>query len=354
MKFAHAFCLLALLFAAGCQTKETASPRQEARAAWVNNWRATNPVWRGVHLMVSSDRSVNDLIEQMPRLQADGVNVIIAEVDYNFDFPSHPELRGSQYITRDGAQRLVQSAHDHGIRLIPQINCLGHQSWKTNRMALLAKYPQFEELPGPQETNKDFYCRSWCPQDPDVNKVVFQLIDDMVDAFDADAFHVGMDEVFIMASDYCPRCRGQDPAKLFAKCVNDLHSHIVGHDHIEMLMWADRLLDAKAEHYSMWEASANGTAPAIDMIPKDIIMCDWHYEKQKTYASVPVLLDHGFRVLPCGWQPLTNTLAFSAFSHEQREHNARVIGYLCSTWGKVKIPATGEWPPIVDALKEWK
>ena len=352
MKSLRAGCLLIFLSVlAGCQTDQITQP-QLARADWARSWSAANPVWRGVHLMLSSDKNADELIDQMPRLQAVGVNVIIVEVDYHFDFPSHPELRESQYVTRAGAHRLVLSAHSHGIRVIPQINCLGHQSWKTNSGALLAKYPQFEEAPGPEVTNKNFYCRSWCPQDPDVNKVVFALVDDMIDAFDADAFHVGMDEVFVMASDYCPRCHGQDPAKLFAKCVNDLHGNIVGKDHAEMLMWGDRLLDAKAEGYSKWEASINGTPPAIDLIPKDIIVCDWHYEKQKTYPSVPLLLDKGFRVWPCGWQPLTNTLAFSAYAHTQT--NPRMVGYLCSTWGKAKIPTAADWPPIVEVLHDWK
>ncbi len=342
-----------LCVVSGCQTDE-ATQRHDASAAWVKSWRAASPVWRGVHLMVSSDRNVDQLVEQMPRLAAVGVNVIVLEVDYNFEFQSHPELRPAQYVTKAGAQRLTAAAHERGIRLIPQINCLGHQSWKTNTLTLLAKYPQFEEAPGPAQDKKDFYCRSWCPQNPDVNPVVFALVDELIDAFDADAFHVGMDEVFVMASDYCPRCRGGDPAKLFAKQVNDLHRHIVGERKVEMLMWGDRLLDAKALGYSEWDAAINGTPPAIDLIAKDIIVCDWHYEKHATYASVPLLLQKGFRVWPCGWQPLAATEAFSAFSHKEREQNPRLIGYLASTWGKVKIPEMADWPPIIEPLRDWK
>ncbi|MDB6021495.1 MAG: hypothetical protein JWQ04_1352, partial [Pedosphaera sp.] len=209
-----------------------------------------------------------------------------------------------------------------------------------------------DETPGQFPDNKKIYCRSWCPQNPEVNKVVFALVDEMIDAFEADAFHVGMDEVFIMASEYCPRCRGGDPAKLFAKAVNDFHQHIVGDRKIEMLMWGDRLLDAKTLGYSEWEAATNRTPPAINLIPKDIIICDWHYEKQKNYASVPLLLEKGFRVWPSGWQPLTNSQTFSAFS--RRQNDLRLIGYLCTTWGKAKITNAADWPPIVEILKDWK
>jgi hypothetical protein len=313
---------------------------------------ATNSTpWRGIHLMLGNEEEATALIEKMPKLAALGINVLVLEVDYNFDFQSHPELRAHNFITKAGAQKLAQAARESHIRLIPQLNCLGHQSWSKSTLPLLVKYPQFDETPGQFPDNQGIYCRSWCPQNPEVNAVVFALIDELVDAFNADAFHVGMDEVFLMASEHCPRCKGGDPAKLFARAVNDLHTHIVGQRKLEMLMWGDRLLDAKTLHYSEWEAATNHTAAAIDLIPKDIVICDWHYEKQSNYPSVPLLLEKGFRVWPSGWQPVEAAEAFSAFS--RREKNPRLLGYLCTTWGKVKIRDLDAWPPLIKPLQEW-
>jgi hypothetical protein len=351
-KFSAFALLLGLL--AGCQTANNSRSVTHEEPAWTKSWRAQNPIWRGVHLSVQSDRQAEELIEQLPHLKAIGANVIVAEVDYSFDFQSHPELRGPRYVTKDTAHRLARAARENGIRLIPQINCLGHQSWSSNTLPLLAKYPQFDETPGKYPNNKGIYCRSWCPQNPDVNKVVFALVDEMIDAFEADAFHVGMDEVFIIGSKDCPRCHGKDPAKLFATAVNDFHRHIVGQRKIEMLMWGDRLLDAKALGFSEWEAATNRTDRAINLIPKDIIICDWHYEKQTNYGSVPLLLSKGFRVWPSGWQPLKNSEAFSAFARQEHEKNPRLIGYLCTTWGKTMISQAADWPPIVEMLKDWK
>lgn len=333
---------------------------------WLQNWRTANPVWRGIHLGANSDEQVAQLQEQLPGLAALGVNVVVLEVDYSFDFRSHPEVRSHPFITRPAAHALAEAAHAQGIRLIPQLNCLGHQSWDKVTGSLLTSHPEFDETPGQFPDNKGIYCRSWCPQNPKVNAVVFALLDELADAFEADAIHVGMDEVFIMASPYCPKCRGHDPAKLFAKQVNALHRHIVGKRKLEMLMWADRLLDAKALGYSKWEASENGTEGAVDRIPKDIIMCDWHYEKRKDYPSVPFLLGKGFRVWPSGWQPLAASQAFSSFAQGLRppsdsqasnsgpKGNSRMLGYLCTTWGKVRIPALAQWPPISEVLPAWK
>ncbi len=342
---------LGLVWLAGCRTAGTAEPAK-AHAAWLKSWRAANPVWRGVHLSARNDEQVGTLAAALPGLAGSGVNVIVLEVDYNFQFRSHPEIAPPQGISAPRARALAEAARQHGIRLIPQLNCLGHQSWSRTTDRLLAKHPEFDETPGQFPDNKGIYCRSWCPQNPEVNAVVFALIDELCEAFQADAFHVGMDEVFLIASEHCPRCRGGDPARLFAKAVNDLHSHIVAKRKLEMLLWGDRLLDAKALGYSEWEAARNGTAPALNLIPTDLIICDWHYGKQAAYPSVPLLLQKGFRVWPSGWQPLEATKAFSAFARQQ--HHKRLLGYLCTTWGKVKIADTAQWPPVAEVLPAWR
>jgi hypothetical protein len=339
------------ILCATCQSL-LAAPSNQVQSSWAKTWQTNNPVWRGVHLGLHSDQQAGALIEQLPKLSKLGVNVLVVEVNYAFEYQSHPEIRPEQFITKARARELVEAARKQGINVIPQINCLGHQSWSRNTGELLKHYPQFDETPGQFPDNKGIYCRSWCPQNPEVNEVVFALIDELSDAFEANAFHVGMDEVFIVGSEFCPRCKGQDPAKLFAKAVNDLHSHIVDERKLEMLIWGDRLLDAKALGYSLWEAATNGTPGAIDLISKDIIVCDWHYGNKTNYSSVPLLLEKGFRVWPSGWQPLEATEAFSAFSRQQK--NPRLIGYLCTTWGKVKVPDLAEWPPITQVLPQWK
>jgi hypothetical protein len=277
----------------------------------------------------------------------------VLQVDYHFDFKSHPELRDGPFITKAAARGFAKAARKLGIRVIPELDCLGHQSIHDKTLPLLTKYPQFDETPGLYPGNQSIYCRSWCPQSRGLNAIVFSLIDELTDAFEADAFHVGMDEVFFMADEHCPRCHGQDPAKLFAQSVNDLHQHIVGDRKLTMLMWGDRFLDAKTMHYGKWESATNGTAPAADLIPKDIILCDWHYRAQTNYPSVPFFLNKGFRVWPSGFEPAEAANAFSKFSLQQRTQNTNVIGYLATTWSRSKTVDLATWPPISENLPAW-
>src|SRR5262249_29964111 len=158
----------------------------------------------------------------------------ILEINYDFEYRSHPELVKPGALTVEDCRELRKLADKNFVQIIPMINCLGHQSWDKETFQLLTAHPDFDETPNIPRDNPGIYCRSWCPSNPEVNKVVCALIDELVDAFGAKSFHVGMDEVFLIGE--CLRCKGQDPARLFAKVVNDLHTHLVGKRKLEMLM----------------------------------------------------------------------------------------------------------------------
>ena len=204
---------------------------------------------------------------------------------------------------------------------------------------MLKKYPQFDETPGIAPDDKKIYCREWCPSHPDVNKVVFELMDELIDAFQADAFHVGLDEVFLIGDENCPRCKGKDKGELFAKVVNELHAHLVATQGVEMLMWSDRFLDSKTSGYGRWEASDTGSHTAIDLVPKDIIMCDWHYElpatyqrmgQQQPFPSIKFFQEHGFRVLPAPWRNPDSATAFLDVARQNATD--KMLGVLFTGW----------------------
>lgn len=234
------------------------------------------------------------------------VNTLLLRVDYNYEFESHPELRDSAALSKADVKKIVNACKSNGIRVIPQINLLGHQSWASNLGNLLEVYPEFDETPHvkmPEEyqwPNEDgLYCKSYCPLHPDLHKVVFNLIDEICDVFETDAFHAGMDEVFYIGDDKCPRCGGRDKAELFAGEVTKLSNHLSSKGR-ELWIWGDRLIDGKTTGLGMWEASMNNTHRAIDLIPKDVVICDWHYERADKTAVYFAM--KGFKVITCPWR----------------------------------------------------
>ena len=327
----------------------TAASAQESSRFLSRSPKVLPPLWRAVHLLdYDTDADLDALGERVPALAALGVNVLVLEVDYNFAFARHPELRrGASPVTAEAARRFAAVCRKNGVRLVPEFQSLGHQSWKQETFPLLTVHPDFDLTPGAFAGNEGIYCREWDLTNPAVTRLVLELVDEIVDAFDADAVHVGMDEVFLLASDRSPSTKGQDPAALFAKAVNDLHAHLVGERGLTMLMWSDRLFDGAGLDFGEWESSRNGTAGALDRIPKDVVLCPWHYERKPAYPSIPRFLARGFRVLPASWKDVDAARALVDFAAAQDD--PRMLGHLVTTWGVQKEDLLS-FPGLVEAL----
>lgn len=262
--------------------------------------------------------------EVLPRHKT---NTVIAEIRYHFQFRSHPEINEKTMFNDSQVRDLSRLCRDHSVRLIPLLNCFGHQSWGTERIdGLLRAYPQFNETP----CKPKVITYSWCGSDPRIAPIVCELIDELIDAFETEAIHLGMDEVLELA--LCPFCRSKSPAELFAKVVNEFHRHVVGKRKVRMLIWGDRLIDGLKTPYNPMNGSRNGTHPALHMVPKDILLCDWHYHLHESYPSVEMFADAGFDFVACGWR---NKDAIKAFISYARKHGKdRYRGYVATNWGQ--------------------
>ena len=269
------------------------------------------------------------------------VNTLLLLIDYHYEFKTHPELTDSFSLSKADVKTIVKACKKINIRIIPQINLLGHQSWANRTGKLLQAYPQFDETPYIKMPVKyewpnpdNLYCKSYCPLHPDLHKVLFEVIDEMCDVFETDAFHAGMDEVFFLGEDKCERCKGRDKAELFAGEVRAIHDHLAQKNR-GLWIWGDRLIDGVTTGLGMWEASYNNTYRAIDMIPKDVVICDWHYERADKTA--PYFAMKGLRVITCPWRnpsvAVSQVNDMVAFRKESTpEMQERFLGVMETTW----------------------
>jgi hypothetical protein len=283
------------------------------------------------------------------------INTLLILVDYHYQFTTHPELIDSFALSREQVKRIVEVCRKNNIRLIPQINLLGHQSWANHTGKLLQAYPQFDETPYitmPEKyewPNSDYlYCKSYCPLHPDLHHVLFPVIDELCDAFESNAFHAGMDEVFFIGEDRCPRCSGKDKSELFAGEVRAIHDHLALKGR-ELWIWGDRLLDGRTTGLGIWEASNNNTYRAIDMIPKDVMICDWHYERADKTAVYFAM--KGFRVISCPWRnPLLALLQINDMVNFRKESTPemreRFSGVMETTWSRTNTFLNGFYSRI--------
>ena len=78
------------------------------------------------------------------------------------------------------------------------------------------------------------------------------------------------------------------------------------------------------------EVEPNETHTAVDHIPTDVIVCDWHYNRMKDYPSVRFFQEKGFRVWPASWRSPSAARALAACS--QQDGTDRMLGHLCTSW----------------------
>ncbi|MBN1997554.1 family 20 glycosylhydrolase [candidate division KSB1 bacterium] len=301
---------------------------------------------RGFCIAAPRRDNLNRFIDFMKKeLAPNGINTLVLRVDYNYAYESYPNLRDEEPLSKKQVKKLVRVAQKHNIQLIPQINLLGHQSWAETIHNLLREYPQFDETPHIKMPEKykwpnddGLYCKSYCPLHPEVHDVVFALVDEIIKVFEAKAFHAGMDEVFYIGENNCPRCSGKDKAELFAGEVTKIRDFLAA-DSLELWIWGDRLLDGSTTGLGMWEASENYTFSAIDKIPNDVVICDWHYERAESTPAFFAV--KGFRVIACPWNNPQVTGAQLEMMHRYRQNSnsvlqGRFLGVMQTVWSSAE------------------
>ncbi len=291
--------------------------------------------WIGLHLGAPGSAQSLAALETLvsEQFRPLGINLLVLEVSGSgYRFECDPKLKAyGGSMDKAQARELAAVCRKNGVRLVPLLNCVGHQSWEKTTYPFLLAHPEFDETPGKYPDNQGIYCRSWCVSNPDVYKAVNAMFDELIDAFQCDAVHVGMDEVFIIGDPDCPRCAGKQTGVLFSTAIKKLHDHLVGKRHVQMMMWGDRLLDSRQFPYGTWEAADNGTHTAVHNIPKGIVVFDWHYEPMDDYPSVRFFQKLGLSVVPSGWKNLEATKALMACA--KKDATPRMMGHLFTGWG---------------------
>ena len=294
----------------------------------------------GFHTILAKHEGVEAMLRLIEEgLAPMGFNTLVLEMRYQFRcFPEY--AMGT--VTFEDARRISAACHQRGIRVVPLFPCLSHQSvHRAIPYPLFDAHPELLETPGvPRDAEwPEFALHSWCASNEEIWKYAFPMMDDMIDACEADAFHCGLDELFEVGS--CPRCQGTDPALLYARTVRRLYDHLK-EKNLDMMIWGDRLLNARECGYSMWEADRFGIYPAFDMeelVPRDIIIHDWHYDLHSHgYPSIEQFMKAGFFVVPSFFHIAANAQHFwlhaleGIYLGKRYGWPGKMGGLLCTNW----------------------
>ncbi len=270
--------------------------------------------FRGVHLHADKDTLpwVTQLIEKVfSRLK---ITHLVLECQYA-RWDSHPELAPSWAMSKDDMRKLKQVADAYFIKIIPLIQSLGHADWM---------FARGQNLDLAEDKRVPYAC---CPSEPKVYILLFDVYKEAIEIFQPEYLHVGLDEIGSRGRfGECPRCFGKPIPDLFLNHVLRLYNFLKDND-VKMMMWGDMLLMRGEARDAAHGGPPMNTASVRITLPKDIVICDWHYEPAYNYPSVRVFRNLGFPVIGATWHNPYNIYSFS-----QSAQRTGAMGMLQTTW----------------------
>lgn len=233
----------------------------------------------------------------------------------------HFENGGGRWLTQQTVRELVRYCRDRGMEVIPEVPSLSHADY------LLNAHPELAERP------YDPFPDVYCPSNPASYALLFDVLDEVIDVFAPDIVQIGHDECYSLG--LCDRCRGKDPAQLYADDITRIHDYLSARG-IRTMLWAEKLLNAVAKDKKAYggaeytRACARGTTchvaatyPAIDRIPKDCIAHNWYWSVMETGDAE--FLRRGMEMTFGNWCPMQ-------MPHWQARVDAGARGGALSHW----------------------
>lgn len=293
---------------------------------------APHLAFRGIHLCWLPELR-RELIEREIRLAALlKFNFVVLEPWGMFRSERHPWLSWPDAkMTKEEVRRLVGLARDLGVTLVPQFPSFGHAGssrTKTLKHAVLEIRPEYAPLFEPGGWN-------WCLTNPETQRVLRELIDEMHAAFGRPPYvHLGCDEA---QPPTCPECRRCPYGDVVCEHIAGLAAYVKSLG-AQAMIWHDMLLDKDDPRWKgYYHNGTRDTAKMADLLPKDVVVCDWQYAYGKRkdvrtdWPTVRYFREKGFPVLGCPWQ---NYAEMRPMADVLREVGA--LGYLGTTWNHLR------------------
>ncbi len=192
------------------------------------------------------------LLATIDRLAEMKYNCLLVEWENKFPFKRRREVVHPEALTWEQIDALKARCARHGIAIMPLIQTFGH-------LQFALSVPQNARLREVADNSSEI-----CPLKPDAVELVRDLVRDVIDGHPESRFiHLGADEAYVMGS--CPECR--------AHCEKVGRSaHFV--DHMKKII---AVVHEAGRIPVMWNDMLIAHPEAVAMLPKPLVMLDWHY-----------------------------------------------------------------------------
>ncbi len=286
------------------------------------------------------------LLAQLPKYSAWGYQQLYLHLEDAVDYPSLPGVARRDAYSWRQFERLVRTAEQHGIGVVPIVNLLGHTQYLIKTEA----WRDLNELRAPDGSPRAE--GQICPSHPRTLEVAAKLMADVAPLCTAGRVHVGLDESFLL---------GRHPLALaeiaehglagyFARYVQQLQALAGQHD-LSLGLWADML--------ALFPE-------AIPQLPAGIAAYDWYYyafgraprfeaQNFRAYDLAPRLRQQGVSYWGCPMNgafrhepmPVFGDRLANAQSWWRRCRQTQAEGFLVTGWEPNRLAL--ETTVVVDA-----
>jgi hypothetical protein len=149
----------------------------------------------------------------------------------------HIGVGGGAYIEKDEVRTLASWADDYGLEIVPEIQSLSHTYYIASARRDVAEDPDMR------------WPDSYCPSNPESYRILFDLMDEVLDVLHPRRVHIGHDEW--RAGAFCSRCRGKDTGDLYAEDILKIQSRLEAKG-IETWLWGDHFVDRHNRFGKSW------------------------------------------------------------------------------------------------------
>ncbi len=231
---------------------------------------------------------------------------------------SHPEIAAPNSISKADLRDLVALCRANFIEPIPLVNTPGHAQW-------LFRNGQHLELAEDPKTPYAYSVRN-----PKSLPLIHQILGEAIEVFRPQTFHIGHDEITMRGRFPNPdnpfNRAGDSATDLVMENLNSLHGWLAAQG-IKTMVWGDMFLHSGAGPDAHSAPSAAEAEKRRRMLPKDVIVTDWHYGGKRLYPSLALFAKDGLKTIAATWNTPQNIHYFSRAAQQNGS-----LGLLQTTW----------------------
>lgn len=242
------------------------------------------------------------------------LNTMLYEVDYA-DWDAIPNPDKARGMSKADVAETVRLARERFIEPIPEIETFGNSDWLfVNGQNADIRWKGRE--------------RSYDPNNPKSFEKVFAVFQEAIDIFRPRYFHIGHDEMTVGTNAIPPPGETKTAVELISESVTKLSGWLRAKG-LTTMMWGDTALHFPTDAADAGTAKSAGDAAALrKLLPKDVVIADWHYDgDDRQYRSVKLFQDLGHKVVGCTWFDRSNIRNFAAALAREG-----ALGMIQTTW----------------------